>query len=238
MPRASTLYVIASVLLTAAAAFDRIDEECEACGLVFWRMQAIVAEKEESLADIKRAKEKRARQSTKAHTKRQLKQAFAVELTSAIESNIEELPNDQRITGGACRMELIGTRDSALREAARVGPSISPSMCQSKVKARVRSLIGDLQDELTSLAVAGQRGAGAACAAVLEGCSAARATHLLGPGYREGMSARELADLEVGFSDESRARVQSDEQGAPATSQQSKQEDAAEVTKEEPKDEV
>ena len=59
---------------TQSVAADRQLEDCEACGLLVWRMQTIVAKKAAALEDVKRAKEKRVKKSTKAHSKRWLKQ--------------------------------------------------------------------------------------------------------------------------------------------------------------------
>lgn len=186
---------------SSLSGFDRADEDCEACGLVFWRMQTIVAEKEKALSSIKAAKEKRAKKSTKAHSKRWLRQEYAVDLAAAIESQIEQLPNDQRIISGACRAESEAIAGSALRAAAGVG-HFHPGRCQSTVKARISSVASDLQDDLTSAAVAGKRGAGEACAAIVDGCSAERAVHLLGSQYRAtGMSERQLEMLQIGYSD-------------------------------------
>lgn len=56
------------------ASADRAAEECEACGLLVWRMQTIVAAKAAKLDKVKKAKEKRAAKSSKAHSRRWLKQ--------------------------------------------------------------------------------------------------------------------------------------------------------------------
>ena len=197
----ATLTIVIASLLSAANAFDRADEDCEACGLVYWRMQTIVAEKEAALGAVKAAKEKRAKKSTKAHNKRWLRQEYATELSGAIESHIEKLPTDQRIIGGACRYDGSALPNSALR-AAGTEKVFNPSRCNDAVKKRISSVIGDFQDDLTNAAVSGKNGAGAACAAVIEGCSAERASYMLGTGYKEsGMSLQQLDRLQVGYSD-------------------------------------
>ena len=198
---AAALLMLLLLAPSAADALDRADELCEACGLIMWRMQTIVTEKAEKLQEVKAAKEKRASKSTKAHSRRWLRQEYAVELSSAIESQIDALPNDQRIIHGACRASAEALTGSALRASANVGPSFHPGRCQTQIRARMADVIGEYQDELTEAAVAG-KGAGTACAAVLGHCSAARARHLLGSQYKEdGMSHRELDFLQVGYSD-------------------------------------
>ena len=55
-----TRVALVVLLAFAAAAADRAAQDCEACGLLIWRMQTIIAEKAASLEDVKAAKEKAA----------------------------------------------------------------------------------------------------------------------------------------------------------------------------------
>ena len=75
-----------------------------------------------------------------------------------------------------------------------------PDRCRERVQKRAGDVLEDLQDELTQAVISG-RGAGTACAAAIEGCSATRATLLLGGMYREDMSPQELEYLQPGYSD-------------------------------------
>jgi hypothetical protein len=100
----SVVPIIALVVLhhTQLVAADRRLEDCEACGLLIWRMQTIVAKKAVALENLKKAKEKRAKKSTKAHSKRWLKQEYGVELAAAIEAEVDRLQSDERLLS-ACR---------------------------------------------------------------------------------------------------------------------------------------
>ena len=198
MRAASPRLLLATIGLAVAGA-DRQDETCEACGLLVWRMQSIVATKQQQLEGLKATKEKRAKKSTKAHSKRWIKQEYAVELAGAIETQIDGLATDQRIQGSACRMNHDNPiQGSALR--AELEMTFHPERCRERVKKRIESVLEDFQDELVGLVVAG-KGAGTACAQILDDCSKKRATLLLGVEYREDMNPHELDRLQPGYSD-------------------------------------
>ena len=187
--------ILATTLLLSVVA-DRVDEDCEACGLLVWRMQTIISEKQKELESLKAAKNKRAAKSTKAHSKRWIKQEYAVALAGAIEAQIDSLPKDARISGSACRYDHEAVRGSALR-----GESVfHPDRCRARVQKRAGDVLEEFQDELTQAVISGL-GAGTACVAAIEGCSAERATLLLGGMYREDMSPQELDYLQPGYSD-------------------------------------
>ena len=183
-----------ALMMLPFALADRFDEDCEACGLLAWRMQTIVAQKQSQLEHLKQAKEKRAKQAKKAHSKRWLRNEYSAELAAAVEEQIDGLSNDQRIIGGACRMEHEAVDGSALRG------SRFDNRCRSRVTKRLEDVLSTLQDDLASAVVAG-KGAAVACPALLDGCSASRATLLLGSGYKDGLSWAELDHLQIGFSD-------------------------------------
>ena len=172
-----------------------MDEDCEACGLLIWRMQTIVAAKAAALESKKKATEKRAAKATKAHSKRWLKQEYGVALASAIESEIDALQMDSKLIGSACRLGHEAMTGSALR-----GHQFD-NKCESRVRRSVGELLEDLQDELVGSVTAGF-GAGATCAKLLPQCTSARARLLLGPNYKDDMAWHELDRLQAGYSDE------------------------------------
>ena len=75
-----------------------------------------------------------------------------------------------------------------------------PGRCRERVQKRISDVLEDFQDDLVGLVVAG-KGAGTACADIIEDCSKRRATLLLGVQYREGMNPNELDRLQPGHSD-------------------------------------
>jgi hypothetical protein len=179
---------------------DRLDEDCEACGLIVWRMQAIIAAKQEELDGHKQAKDKRAQKSTKPQSRKWIKQEYAVELASAVETSINALPKDRKIMEGACRPDSHAIPGSLLRKGN--DQYFTGHKCMERVESRIGALIGDYEDELQQAVLSGL-GAGQACAKVLEACSAKRALLLLGSQYKkEGMSVRELDMLQVGYNDQ------------------------------------
>ena len=190
--------ILLLMIIACGAALSRVDEECEACGLIVWRMQTIVSAKQLQLEGVKSAKEKRAKKSSKAHSRRWIRQEYAVELAGAIEEQIDALPDDDRMVSGACRHHGEAVAGSALRRLE--GMLFDHQKCRARVRSHLSALIGDQQDELMEGVVAG-KSAGKVCASLVEGCSAARAQHLLGDQYKEGMGARELEHLQVGYGD-------------------------------------
>jgi len=189
------VYSLSLLLLLPLATADRLDEDCEACGVLVWRMQTIVAHKAKQLEDVKKAKEKRAAKSKKAHSRRWLRQEYGVELSSAIEAEVDALAKDSRIVNGVCRPFRDGIEGSALR-----GGRMEGKRCSSRVQSRVEELLSEQQDDLVGAVVAG-KGAGAACSKLLPRCSAARATLLLGAKYRDEMDCHELEYLQIGYAD-------------------------------------
>ena len=184
-----------AVMALVIASVNSADEDCEACGLLVWRMQTIVAARASALESMKRAKEKRAAKSTKAHSKRWLKQEYGIELSGAIEAEVDSLQQDSRIIHGACRLGFEAIEGSALR-----GGRFDLKRCESRVRRSVGELLDELQDELVSAVISGL-GAGAACEKLVPQCTAGRAQLLLGSNYRDGMSWRELDYLQIGYSD-------------------------------------
>lgn len=190
--------IVLSLLLSvkqSSVAADRVTEECEACGLLVWRMQTIVAQIAKALESTKRAKEKRAEKSTKAHSKRWLKQEYGVELSGAIEAQIDALQSDSRIISGACRYGQDAMVNSALR-----GDRFD-RRCESRTRSRVSSLLEEFQDELVSAVISGH-GAGAACVMLVPHCTAERAKMLLGPKYHDEMNWLELDMVQPGYADQ------------------------------------
>lgn len=173
----------------------RIAEECEACGLIVWRMQTIVSKKQEELKPTKKAKEKAATKTDKHLSKRWIREEYSAELAEAIDEQIAALPKDGRLMSGACRPEETALGGSALR-----GSRFDNAECKLRVEERVTNVAALHQDELTAAVIEG-KGA-SVCAAVLAGCTADRAKHLLGSQYAEDLDARELEMLQVGYSDE------------------------------------
>ena len=184
----------AALLLAVPVSGSLYDEECEACGLLVWRMQQIVGSKQMELESLKAAKEKRAEKSTKAHSKRWLRQEYAVELAQAVEDRVSDLAKDRQLIGGVCRPDMEGVLDSALR-----GGRWTPR-CADRVSSVLSDLLGEKQDELIEAVVAGQ-GANAACPEVLNACTAARATKLLGPKYRDDIDGHALGHVAIGYRD-------------------------------------
>lgn len=196
------LRIAAFALLLGCTAADRAAEDCEACGLVVWRMQTLVAKKSGELESLKKAKEKRAKQSTKAHNKRWLRQEYAVELANALEEQLAELPKDKRIIAGTCN---VAANEAVEGSELRTGGSrhatnyVDPQRCAERVEARLSELLGDSQDELVDWVLAGH-GAGSACEATVPDCEAERATLLLGPSYEDELSEWTALDrVSVGF---------------------------------------
>ena len=194
------LLVVATTVPTCHA--DRLAEDCEACGVVVWRMQTIVARKQAALEDVKRAKEKRAKRATKAHSKRWLRQEYAAELNAALEEQLEGLSKDTRIIGGTCNVPgQEAVTGSELRTGGRydVGGHVDPQRCAERVASRIEELLGESQDDLTEAVLEGA-GAGAACERLVPGCTAQRAQLLLGPQYDEdGADWRALDKLQIGY---------------------------------------
>lgn len=188
--------LLLALALAALAGASREEEDCEACGLLVWRMQTIAAAKQKELEALKAAKKKRSDKSTKAHSKRWILQEYKTELSAAIEEQIEALPKDGKITGGACRMEapVVG---SALR---RAHPEFTPMKCAQRVESRCAAVLEDYQDELVAAVLKG-KGA-SACGSVLDACSYDRAALLLGSQYSEDLSLAKLDLLQIGHSDE------------------------------------
>ena len=184
---------LAALTLMSGSGANRAAQDCEACGLVVWRMQMIVAARAKELVDIRAAKEKRAAKSQKAHNKRWIKQEYGVELAAAIEAEVDSLAKDSRIMSGACRPAFEAIEGSALR-----GDRFD-KQCSSRVQSRVGDLLSEYQDDLASAVVAGL-GAGAACAKLLR-CKAERATYVLGPDYRDELELDQLDHLMVGYRD-------------------------------------
>ena len=92
-------------------------------------MQTIVAFKVAALEKIRSAKAKRAAKSTKAHSRRWLAQEYSVELSSAIEAEVNGLERDERIIKGACRFDDQAIAGSALR-----GGRLDSKGCHSRVE--------------------------------------------------------------------------------------------------------
>jgi hypothetical protein len=193
-----SLVCLATLTYPQACSANRRLEDCEACGLIVWRMQAIVAAKEMELESLKKAKEKRAKASTKAHSKRWLKQEYGVELAAAIESHIGELPRDRRIYGGACQTGPGAVIDSALRQ--RESSHFHPGECERRVQSRASDVLEEFQDELIEAVLSGHS-AGTACANTLPSCAPSRAKVLLGSQYKDAMSYNELESLSIGQRD-------------------------------------
>ena len=185
------------ILLAAHAnADDRLAEDCEACGLVAWRLETIVATKRAELEGLRAATEARAAKSTKAHSKRWIKKA----LHGAIEAEVESLMWDERIVHGACRSHH---HEGPIEGSALRGSDRFARGCRARVSARVFDLIGEAQDEIIAAIVAG-RDAGAACASALKACDASRAKLLLGAQYdaaHKAGVASALDMLQVGVAD-------------------------------------
>ena len=119
MSRVSLLLVL---LAAHANAGDRLAEDCEACGLVAWRLETIVATKRAELEGLRAATEARAAKATKPHSKRWIKKEHAATLHGAIEAEVENLAHDGRIVNGACRSHHEGPIEgSALRGSDRFG---------------------------------------------------------------------------------------------------------------------
>lgn len=184
-----------ALLLRASATIE--EEECEACGLLMWKLQTIVAGKTLELKELKAAKEKRSKKSTKAHSKRWIMQEYKNELSAAVEAKVEVLAADYTMSSSACRYES-PIDGSALRAAGQRGPFLMEP-CRQRVATRCSAVLEDQQDELVGAALKG-RGA-SACAALLDGCSAPRAALLLGSHYAEDLSHTKLDRLQVGYSD-------------------------------------
>ena len=191
-------------LLAARAAADRLAEDCEACGLVVWRMQTIVGQKQSELDALKKAKEKRAKKSTKAHSKRWLRQEYAVELAAALEERLDQLSTDQRIIAGTCNRDAHEAIDGSELRMGGLRSShgyVDPHKCAKRVESRVSELLGESQDELTNAVIEGY-GAGAACSKIVEHCTPERARWLLGPGYDEDLvDVLTLDRTAVGYKD-------------------------------------
>ena len=95
--------ILLLMIIACGAALSRVDEECEACGLIVWRMQTIVSAKQLQLEGVKSAKEKRAKKSSKAHSRRWIRQEYAVELAGAIEEQMATcVPGPCAIAASIC----------------------------------------------------------------------------------------------------------------------------------------
>ena len=196
------LLVGAAVLLSLASA-DRLDEDCELCGLLAWRMQKVVAEKQKTLEVMKAAKEKRAKKSTKPHSRRWIKQEYAVELASAIEESMDSLPKDHQVAGAVCNRGLReGIAGSALQNKFSVHTGYGfGKECSLRIEKRALALLEEFEESLTESIIAGH-GAGTACSSALDKCPADRARFLLGPAYKEdGMPVESLDMLQAGYAD-------------------------------------
>lgn len=194
------LLAVAVVLLSAAtASADRLDEDCELCGLLAWRMQKVVAEKQETLLELKAAKEKRAKKATKPHSRRWIKQEYAVELASAIEASMDSLPKDHHVAGAVCNR---GFREGIAGSALQQKFSMQYGRdCSLKIEKRALALLEEFEETLTETIIAGH-GAGTTCSGALDKCSANRARLLLGPSYKEdGMPPQALDMLQAGYAD-------------------------------------
>ncbi len=199
------LHFYAWGVLLGVAVADRAAEDCEACGLAVWRMQTFAAQKQSELEVLKQAKERRAKKSTKAHSKRWLRQEYAVELAATLEEQLDELPKDRRIIQGVCHIQAYeAVQGSELRTgglADRTG-YVDPHRCAERVESRLSELLGETQDDLTQVVLEGA-GAGSACERLVPGCTSERATLLLGPQYDEELSDwRALDKVQIGYAPE------------------------------------
>ena len=193
--------LVATLLICALCSADRLDEDCGYAARLRTACR-IVSAKRATLESIKAAKDKRAKKATKPQTKRWIQQEFAAELAGAIEAQMDELAKDNIIIGSAChRNPMEQVADSALQ--GRFGTRFNSHRCSPQIEKRASSLLEEFEESLTQAIIQGS-GAGTACSEVLSGCTAERATLLLGSAYRDdSMTNEELERVKgtIGMAD-------------------------------------
>ena len=199
------------------------EERCEACGLLVWRMQTVLAKAKADNAGLKAEMDKDSTAATESKAKataaKNRKKQYAEALANALEAGLVNLPQNSTITRGACRSNVVlgkrgeamkvgglAIQGSALRGNVNDGEGADQLLsayeaCSKRVAKVTNAVLSDNQDELTQKVLAGS-GAGGTCAKLLKGCTAERATLLLGTKYSDAMgeyAALELLAADVGY---------------------------------------
>ena len=101
--RSIYLQVIFCVLGATAGGEDR----CEACGLLVWRMQTVLAKAKADNAGLKAEMDKdstaAAESKAKTTAAKNRKKQYAEALANALEAGLVNLPQNSTIIRGACR---------------------------------------------------------------------------------------------------------------------------------------
>jgi hypothetical protein len=209
----STTIVLLATLLDVSNAAKKgsmaspIDENCEACGLLMWRLEVAIAMKAEELAGWRKsAAASASKPTTVSETEaNRLKSIFGEELSLVAEAAIVDLPNNRTLTQCACRSSAVARRGSALRGAIHTTTSMrmphgsrrehameqeqrqlmeDAEACRKRVATSGASVISAHQDELLEASLEG-RGAGETCSRMIQGCTYERATWLLSLEYSD-----------------------------------------------------
>ena len=108
MRRLCHAVVLACSLLRATVlAAATFEQDCEMCGLLVWRMEAILAMKREELKEFAAAKEMAARKGSKAQTKKWLRAEAPVAMVEALETYLEKAcDQDSMLLGTVCRAQV------------------------------------------------------------------------------------------------------------------------------------
>ena len=96
-------------------------QDCEMCGLLFWRMETGLSAKKNELSDYKEDLEKRAANSPKGgQGKHWIRAEYPVQLVDAMESYVEKAcENDVMLASTVCKKD--GILESVLRSPGDAG---------------------------------------------------------------------------------------------------------------------
>lgn len=180
MRSTSTLVLIAA---SAAVASDTTHEQqCEMCGILVWRLEAVLASKKVELQSFRDAQDKRASSASKPHSKRWLRQEYPAVVVTALNEYLEKAcDNDFALANTACRQQN-GNDESALRNPR--GAAFNRDACADRVKHRCERVRDELMDEMIDAAM--QNLTASECTELLPGCDDERVHLLLGPMYKKG----------------------------------------------------
>jgi len=189
-----------------------MDQLCEVCGLVVWRMQAaLAAERERQAGTLAEIEKDEAGGKMKATALKKRKMQYEEALTSALEAVIPLLEKNATIIQSACRSNVVLGSHA---EARATGLAIASSAfrpkqewdgwsagCKKLVAKVARNFLSDKQDDLMAAVLKGG-GAALTCQKLIPRCLASRSTLLLGPKYKDGESslvALEMLAADVGY---------------------------------------
>ena len=192
------MYVRVPIVLMAFVAVlgadVRDEQDCEMCGLLVWRLETMRAEKMRETESLKERLEAAAKK--RGVLGRTMRSEYPAELIDGMESYLEKAcKNDVMLTSTACRGHN-GNDASQLRNPG--GGVFLQEACKHLVQERCQYVVDEHAEELIEAAMFDLTAR--QCPDILAtGCSASRATTILGPLY--GTAGSHGQHLSVGVKD-------------------------------------